>query len=138
MISINKNIMITILVAPILVAPNVYASSPYDSGYNHGCDDAGLSSSDRYINEPGKGPNFHTDEFMSGYYDGFQKCGGDEGSEVGEDDGDGGSRSDVVQDFCSALNRGDYVAAEGLLAYFSYGSVSLAARALCGIAQLGE
>jgi hypothetical protein len=29
--------------------------SPYESGYDHGCDDAGLSPSDRYINEPGKG-----------------------------------------------------------------------------------
>lgn len=57
---------------------SVYASerSPYDSGYDHGCDDAGLSPSDRYINEPGKGPSFHTDEFMSGYYDGFNSCGG--------------------------------------------------------------
>jgi hypothetical protein len=79
----NKIIMIAIL-APILVATtNAYASgdSPYDSGYNHGCDDAGLSSSDRYINEPGKGPSFHTDEFMSGYHDGFQECGGSSGGE---------------------------------------------------------
>ena len=35
----------------------IYAGgkSPYESGYDHGCDDAGLSPSDRYINEPGKG-----------------------------------------------------------------------------------
>ena len=24
---------------------------------------------DRYINQPGKGPSFHTEEFMSGYDD---------------------------------------------------------------------
>jgi hypothetical protein len=32
----------------------VYASesSPYDSGYDHGCDDAGRSESDKYINQP--------------------------------------------------------------------------------------
>jgi hypothetical protein len=29
---------------------------------------------DRYINEPGKGPSFHTNEFMSGYYAGFNAC----------------------------------------------------------------
>jgi len=56
----------------------VYASesSPYDSGYDHGCDDAGRSESDKYINQPEKGPSFHTEEFMSGYYDGLNSCGG--------------------------------------------------------------
>lgn len=50
-------------------------SSPYDSGYNHGCDDAGISDpSDRYINQPEKGPSFHTEEFMSGYDAGFSGC----------------------------------------------------------------
>jgi hypothetical protein len=51
------------------------SKSPYSSGYDHGCDDAEISDpSDRYINEPGKGPSFHTDEFMSGYYAGFNAC----------------------------------------------------------------
>jgi hypothetical protein len=47
----DKSIMIAILVAPILAVTNAYATSnsPYDSGYNHGCDDTGLSASDRYI-----------------------------------------------------------------------------------------
>lgn len=45
------------------------STSPYQSGYNHGCSDARISDpSDRYINEPGKGPNFHTPAFMNGYY----------------------------------------------------------------------
>jgi hypothetical protein len=36
--------------------------SPYDSGYDHGCDDADISDSDnRYINQPEKGPSFHTE-----------------------------------------------------------------------------
>ena len=53
----------------------VYASSPYDSGYNHGCNDARISDpSDRYINQPEKGASFHTDMFMQGYYDGFDAC----------------------------------------------------------------
>jgi hypothetical protein len=28
----------------------------------------------RYINQPGKGPGFHTQEFMSGYNRGFSEC----------------------------------------------------------------
>ena len=51
------------------------SSNPYDSGYEHGCDDAKISdSSDRYINQPDKGPGFHTDAFMQGYYDGYGAC----------------------------------------------------------------
>lgn len=30
--------------------------------------------SDRYINQPEKGPNFHTNEFMRGYNDGYDAC----------------------------------------------------------------
>jgi hypothetical protein len=80
------------------VLPLAYASStsPYDSGYNHGCDDAGLSASDRYMTEPRKGPSFHTDEFMSGYRDGFQECGGGSSG----DGGGGGSLEDVIRDAC--------------------------------------
>ena len=58
-------------------------SSPYDSGYNHGCDDAGISDpGDRYINQPGKDSSFHTEEFMSGYDAGFNRCSGRGGSEL--------------------------------------------------------
>ena len=52
-------------------------SSPYDSGYDHGCDDAGISDpSERYINQDEKGPDYHTGEFMSGYYAGVNACSG--------------------------------------------------------------
>ena len=48
---------------------------PYKSGYTHGCSDAKISdSSKRYINQPGKGPTYHTSEFMRGYNDGFESC----------------------------------------------------------------
>lgn len=48
---------------------------PYKSGYNHGCSDAKISdSSKRYINQPGKGPSYHTSEFMRGYNDGVKSC----------------------------------------------------------------
>jgi hypothetical protein len=52
----------------------MHQSSAYESGRDHGCDDARLNPSDRYINEPGKGPSFHTNEFMSGYYSGLNAC----------------------------------------------------------------
>jgi hypothetical protein len=53
------------------------SKSPYDSGYDHGCHDAGIpNASNRYINQPEKGPNFHTDQFMRGYYAGFAACSG--------------------------------------------------------------
>ena len=52
-------------------------SSPYDSGYDHGCDDARISDpDDRDINKDGKGPSNHTDEFMNGYNNGYNNCSG--------------------------------------------------------------
>jgi hypothetical protein len=57
------------------------STSPYQSGYDHGCSDARISDpSDRYINEPGKGPSFHTNEFMRGYNAGYDACSGGGGS----------------------------------------------------------
>ncbi len=65
----------TITLLSILTSIQVYASSPYDSGYDHGCDDAGISDpSDRYINQDEKGPSYHTSDFMNGYYDGYRDC----------------------------------------------------------------
>ena len=50
-------------------------SSPYDSGYDHGCDDARMSDpDDRYINQPEKGPSRHTGAFIQRYDDGFDAC----------------------------------------------------------------
>ncbi len=49
--------------------------SPFESGYSHGCNDAGITDfSDRYINQPGKGSSFHTEEFMRGYDTGYNAC----------------------------------------------------------------
>jgi hypothetical protein len=66
------------LVASLIVTStsSIYASSgPFDSGYDHGCNDAAiLDPSERYINQPEKGPSFHTDAFMQGYYDGYDAC----------------------------------------------------------------
>jgi len=47
----------------------------YDSGYSHGCKDAKITiPSQRYINQPNKGSNFHTNDFNEGYRDGFDAC----------------------------------------------------------------
>ena len=66
---------ILIFVFQPLTSNTVMAGSPYDSGRDHGCDDARISDpSDRYINQPEKGPSFHTSEFMNGYDSGFSSC----------------------------------------------------------------
>ena len=72
-------LLLAILLVPIsLTQPqfvNASSKSPYDSGYDHGCDDADISDpDDRYINQPDRGPSRHTNEFMGGYNDGFQAC----------------------------------------------------------------
>ena len=67
----------TILLISIPVSASASSKSPYESGYDHGCDDARISdSSDRYINQPEKGPSFHTSEFMDGYNSGVSACSG--------------------------------------------------------------
>jgi hypothetical protein len=64
--------------------------SPYDSGYDHGCDDAKISDpNDRYINQPEKGPSFHTNEFMRGYNDGYDACSNNSGNSDSGDRTDG-------------------------------------------------
>ena len=73
--------MVTIVLILPVTSSNwlAYASNndPYQSGYDHGCDDAEISNpSERYINQPEKGSAFHTDEFMRGYNDGFDGCSG--------------------------------------------------------------
>jgi len=42
----------------------------------------GRSESDKYINQPERGPSFHTNEFMDGYYAGLNAC-SDGGSDRG-------------------------------------------------------
>ena len=84
--------------------------SPYESGYDHGCDDADISDpDDRYINQPERGPSFHTDEFMSGYNDGYDEC-SDGGSDEGEDqttndrdNGDSSQGGKTIEDYCVEL-----------------------------------
>lgn len=61
------------------------SESSYNSGYDHGCDDADFRyPGDRYINQPGKGPSQHSDQFMNGYEDGFNAC-NDKGYQITTD-----------------------------------------------------
>src|SRR4051812_10417988 len=101
----------TLLLASILLPQIQLADaggkSPYDSGYDHGCDDAGISDpSDRYINEPGKGASFHTGEFMQGYNAGYSNCSDDDsttsgGSPTATDRNGGESRASLVDKVCN-------------------------------------
>jgi Bacterial Ig domain len=69
------NILIILAVVLIHLGQYVCAISGYDSGYNHGCNDAKVAdSSQRYINQSGKGPNFHSNAFMQGYESGLSSC----------------------------------------------------------------
>jgi len=69
------NTSIILVAILIQLGQYTYAISGYDSGYNHGCDDAKVADpSQRYINQPEKGPNFHSDAFMQGYKSGFNSC----------------------------------------------------------------
>jgi hypothetical protein len=66
----------TLIISFGLIASNdaTASKSPYQSGYDHGASDARDDCSDGcdwYILEPGKGFEFHTQEFIDGYIDGF-------------------------------------------------------------------
>jgi len=63
---------------PPPTAPQLSQTPTFTSGYDHGCDDAKISDvGDRYINQPEKGPSYHTEEFMQGYDDGYNECSND-------------------------------------------------------------
>ncbi len=68
-------IAITLFISTFLPFSSLYAQSPHESGYNHGCDDASISNpSQRYIEQPKKGFAYHTEEFIDGYNKGFASC----------------------------------------------------------------
>jgi hypothetical protein len=87
--------LIIIFTASLGIIHNAMAKqTPYQAGHDHGCSDAKLIFSARYINQPGRGPQFHTQEFMSGYSAGFNACSNESSpvaSNVGENSGSGSS-----------------------------------------------
>jgi hypothetical protein len=77
-LSIAVVALIVVAAASLGIMQGVIAKkgTPFQAGYDHGCNDAKVTFSVRYINQPGKGSNFHTQEFMSGYSRGFSTCSG--------------------------------------------------------------
>jgi hypothetical protein len=75
-LSIAVVALIVVAAASLGIMQGVMAKkgTPFQAGYDHGCNDAKVTFSARYINQPGKGSNFHTQEFMSGYNRGFSIC----------------------------------------------------------------
>ncbi|MDF0680192.1 MAG: hypothetical protein P0116_04425 [Candidatus Nitrosocosmicus sp.] len=66
-----------LVVSLLYPVDTIFAKSPYQSGYDHGCDDAKIpdsEKSERYIEQPEKGRDFHTPEFLDGYDSGFDSC----------------------------------------------------------------
>jgi hypothetical protein len=64
-----------VLVVAMIPSSRLAAASPHSAGYHHGCNDAKISNvGDRYISQPGKGPSFHTQEFMNRYNAGLRAC----------------------------------------------------------------
>ncbi|MGH9950506.1 MAG: hypothetical protein ACRD5J_02690 [Nitrososphaeraceae archaeon] len=104
-------VLLVSLLAPQLQSANAGSKSPYESGRDHGCDDADISDpDDRYINQPEKGPSFHTNEFMRGYNAGYDSCSGSGGggssggSSSGGDTAADGSRNGKAQGHSDAIN----------------------------------
>ena len=118
--------ILTMLTMHSQLGQSTYAA-PHTSGYNHGCSDAQISDpSQRYINQPGKGSDFHTDAFMQAYNEGFDACSGDSNSNSNDnsdssDGGNGGNseqtdnqqnnnqqndQSGLTDKICNALNNG--------------------------------
>ena len=77
---------------------NASSKSPYESEYDHGSDDSELKAEDRYINEPGKGASFHTDEFMDGYRTGYQECKEGNSNDSENDDGPSNTGNDCFNE----------------------------------------
>lgn len=78
-------ISISMILAVTTSSPAFSSGDAYNSGYDHGCNDADFRyPGDRYINQPGKGPSQHSDRFMNGYEDGFNAC-NDRGYEISTD-----------------------------------------------------
>jgi hypothetical protein len=123
-------IMIAIAGSISISATSVYGSeqSPYDSGYDHGCDDAGLSPSDRYINEEGKGPSHHTNAFMNGYNSGYDSCSGESSGFGSNSRGDGGD--DTAHRLCNLIDD-NRLAATALAIAIGFPGLDQAASALC-------
>jgi hypothetical protein len=93
---ITCSISLGILTLLTMLSPlgqQIYAAA-HTSGYNHGCSDAQISDpSERYINQPEKGPSFHSDAFMQTYNEGFDACSSDSNSNTNSNSNDNSDSS---------------------------------------------
>jgi hypothetical protein len=97
------NILVILVVILIQLGQFAYAISGYDSGYNHGCNDAKLSDpSEGYINQPENGPSFHSDTFMQGYQSGFNSCSAHQSNNMPSS-----NPSSPTSEFSTVANQGD-------------------------------
>ena len=86
-----------LLVSQLQQFANASSNSPYESGRDHGCNDAGISDADdRYINQDEKGPSFHTNEFMRGYNNGYDECSARDNRDSDNDDGGSSGNREVT------------------------------------------
>jgi hypothetical protein len=123
----SSAVILAALIASFASIPSAFASNDaYDSGRDHGCDDANISDpDDRYINQPERGPSYHTGAFMDGYHAGFDACSGN-----GDDNDNGGSNnngdSDILGDICRQLktNPGAALALATGLGYPSLAAIA--------------
>ena len=139
-----SGVILAALIASIPSIPSAFASNnAYDSGYDHGCDDAGISDpDDRYINQPERGPSFHTGAFMDGYNAGFNSCsrsGGDndnndnnDNDNGGSDNNDGRSREDLIDQLCRYIRTNPEIAELAATA-LGFPGAGAAASVLCSL-----
>ena len=68
-------IAIVVVVVGIVGIPQALAKKggAYEAGSEHASQDC-QAGSQKYLNSPGKGPAFHTDEFNQGYQDSLEEC----------------------------------------------------------------
>jgi hypothetical protein len=109
----RASILVFVILISIGVGQQQQAAlaSSYSAGYDHGCDDTKVSdSSDKYINQLGKGPSFHTSQFMNGYNNGFGACSDGHSSNTSRDNrrissiGGGSSFDDNEDDHISSTS----------------------------------
>ena len=53
-----------VIISAAIQEADAGGKSPYESGYDHGCDDADEDFNDRYVNQPERGPRLHTEAFV--------------------------------------------------------------------------
>ena len=68
-------IILTVLTLYFPVSIQSNLASAQSDGYTHGCSDGKISNpNQRYLNQPGNGPENQNEEFRNEYIKGFNDC----------------------------------------------------------------